>query len=177
MAANLLIWEAANLFAGDDAVDNSKHLTIQNIQLWQPKEKTKEHHPGGGIGAITIGGLGFEPPEVTFKLVGVDAQTKALFGLGQNATRPYTIYGVLRNKNGGAEIERKIVVFGRLTEVSESEYSRGEIVDQSHTISEITNYQMIEGGKEIYYYDYFSSTWRVNGINQLATTNAILRIP
>lgn len=177
MAANLIIWEAANLFAGDDASDNSKHLTIQNIQLWQPKEKTKEHHAGGSIGAMMIGGLGFEAPEVTFKLMGVDAQTKALFGLGGNGTRPYTIYGALRNKNGGALIERKVVCMGRLIEVGESAYERGNVVDQDHKISEITHYELWEDKREVMYYDWPSSTWRVNGLNQLAEINSILRIP
>ena len=177
MAASVIIWEAANLFAGDDDPANSKHLTIQNIQLWQPKEKTQEHHPGGGIGAITIGGLGFEPPEVNFKLVGSDAQTKALFGIGSNGTRPYTIYGALRDKNGGRLIERKVVVFGRMTEVGENEFKRGELIEQDHTITEVTHYELWEDKKEVYYYDFFGSVWRVNGTNQLATTNAILRIP
>ena len=177
MAASVIIWEAANLFAGDDSNQNSKHLTIQNIQLWQPKEKTQEHHPGGGIGAITIGGLGFEPPEVTFKLTGTDAQTKALFGIGGNATKPYTIYGALRDKNGGRLIERKVVLFGRLTEVGENEYKRGELIEQDHKVTEITHYEMWEDKKEIYYYDFFGSVWRVNGDNQLATINSILRIP
>lgn len=177
MAASMIVWEAANLFAGDDSPTNSKHLTIQNIKLWQPKEKTQEHHPGGGIGAITIGGLGFEPPEVTFKLTGSDSQTKALFGIGANGTRPYTIYGALRDKNGGRLIERKIVVFGRMTEVSESEFKRGDLLEQDHTITEITHYELWEDKVEVYYYDFFASVWRVNGTNQLAQTNAILRIP
>ena len=176
MAASVIIWEAANLFAGDDSPTNSKHLTLQNIQLWQPKEKTQEHHPGGAIGAITIGGLGFEPPEVTFKLVGADAQTKALFGLGANGTRPYTIYGALRDKNGGRLIERKVVVFGRLVEVGESEFKRGELIEQDHKIAEITHYELWENKSEVYYYDWFGSVWRVNGVNQLADINAMLRI-
>jgi len=177
MASSVIVWEAANLFAGDDSADNSKHLTVTNIQLWQPKEKTVEHHGGGSIGAITIGGLGFEAPEVTFKLGATDQQTKVLFGLGGNGIRPYTIYGALRDKNGGRLIERKVVVFGRLIEVGESEYSRGDKVEQDHKIAEITRYEFWEDKQEVYLYDYFASTWRVGGVNQLAETNAILRIP
>ena len=176
MAASLIVWEAANLFAGDDSPTNSKHLTIQNIQLWQPKEKTQEHHPGGGIGAITIGGLGFEPPEVTFKLTGSDAQTKALFGIGANGQRPYTIYGALRDKNGGRMIERKVIVFGRMIEVGENEFQRGQLMEQDHRIAEITHYELWEDKAEVYYYDFFGSVWRVNGVNQLAQMNAMLRI-
>ncbi len=176
MAASVVIWEAANIFVGDDSPTNSKHLTIQSIQIWQPKEKTQEHHPGGGIGAITIGGLGFEAPELTFKVVGADAQSMSLFGLGGNGQRPYTIYGALRDKNGGRVIERKVVVFGRMLEVTPSEFKRGDLTDQDHKIGEITHYEMWEDKAEIYYYDFMSSIWRVRGENQLAQVNSILRI-
>ena len=176
MAASMIVWEAANIFAGDDSAQNSKHLTIQNIQLWQPKEKTQEHHPGGAISAITVGGLGFEPPEVTFKLMSTDSQTKTMFGIGTNGTSPYTIYGALRDKNGGRLIERKVVVFGRMIEVGENEYERGNLIEQDHKIAEITHYEFYEDRAEIYYFDWFSSTWRVNGVNQLAEVNSILRI-
>ena len=176
MAASVITWESANLFAGDEGDNNSKHLTLTSVQLWQPKEKTESHHAGGAIGAIDIGGLGFEAPEISFKLVGPDAQTKTMFGLGQRGTRPFTIYGALRDKNGGRLIERKVVVFGRLVEVGESEYSRGKLIDQDHAIKEITHYEMYEDKNELYFFDWFSSTWRVGGVNQLAEQNAILRI-
>lgn len=176
MAASVIIWEAANLFAGDDGPNNSKHLSLQSTMLPTLREKTQEHHPGGGVGAITIGGLGIEALELPFKLTGVDAQTKALFGLGSNASRFYTLYGVLRDKNSGRAIERKAVVRGRLTEISEGEFQRGQLVDQDHKITEITHYELYENKAELYFYDFFSSTWRVNGIDQLAETNAILRI-
>jgi phage tail tube protein FII len=177
MAASVIVMEAANIFCGDDSGDNSKHLTLTNLTLWQPKEKTVEHHAGGSIGAITIGGLGFEAPEMSFTLGACDVQTKMLFGIGGNGTRPYTVYQALRDKNGGRLIERKIVVFGRLIEVGENEFKRGDSTEQTHKISEITRYDYTEDKASIYLYDYFASTWSVGGVNQLAEHNSILRIP
>jgi uncharacterized protein len=176
MAASLIVWESANLFAGDDGPNNSKHLTLQSIQLPQSREKTQEHHAGGSIGAITIGGLGFEALEMSFKLIGADAQTKAQFGVGAGGMRPYTAYGVLRDKNGGRAIERKAIVMGRLTEMSEGEHQRGQTGEQDHKVSEITHYELYEDKQEIFYYDFFAAIWRVKGVDQLATENAILRI-
>ncbi|WP_036291591.1 phage major tail tube protein [Methylosinus sp. PW1] len=176
MAASVIIWEAANLFAGDDGPNNSKHLTLQAIMLPQLKEKSAEHHAGGSIGALTIGGLGLEAFELSFKLIGADAQTKAMFGLGTQAVKPYTVYGVLRDKNGGRAIERKVVVFGRLLELNEQEHERGKLGEQDHKVGEITHYELYEDKQEIYYYDFFNSTWRVNGVDRNADMNAILRI-
>lgn len=92
------------------------------------------------------------------------------------ARQPYTIYGTLRDKNGGRMIECKVVVFGRMIEVGENEFQRGQLVDQDHRIAEITHYELWEDKAEVYYYDFFGSVWRVNGVNQLAQTNSILRI-
>lgn len=176
MAGKLIIWEAANLFAGDDGPNNSKHLSLQSVKLPDMREKTQDHHAGGAIGAINIGGLGLEALELTFKVVGSDSDSKAQFGLGAAQARPYTIYGVMRDKQTGAAIERKAVVIGCLQEVSEEEFSRGNLGAQDHKIGEITHYELYENKQEIYYFDFFASTWRVKGVDQLADTRAILRI-
>jgi uncharacterized protein len=176
MAASVIIWEAANLYAGDNGPNNSKHLTLQSIQIPQLKEKTEEHTPGGGIGAISIGMMSLEMLEVTFKLVGSDVQTKAQFGLGSNGSQFYTIYGALRDKNSGRAIERKLIVKGRLVECGEDEFSRGKLTTQDHKIAEVTHYELYEDKAEVHYYDFFSSIWRVGRVNQLADVNAILRI-
>lgn len=176
MAQSLIVWEAANLFAGDDGPNNSKPLTLSSIMLPTFREKTQEHHPGGAIGAINIGGLGFEALELSFKLIGADAQTKAKFGLGSKSSQPYTVYGVLRDKNGGRAIERKAIAIGRLSEISESEFQRGQPGEQDHKITEVTHYELYEDKQEIFYFDFFASQWRVRGVDQLQDVNAILRI-
>lgn len=176
MAASVIIWESANLYAGDNGPNNSKHLTLQSIIIPQLKEKRAEHTPGGGVAAISIGMMTLEALEVAFKLAGTDPQTKAQFGLGATGSQFYTIYGVLRDKNGGRAIERKAVVKGRLVECLEEEFTRGKVTTQDHKISEITHYELYEDKAEVYYYDFFSSIWRVGGADQRADVNAILRI-
>jgi hypothetical protein len=177
MAATVTIWEAANLFAGDDGPNNSKHLVLRSIMLPQLKEKSEEHHPGGAVAAISIGMRSIEALEMTFKVVGSDVQTKGLFGLGSLATRPYTVYGVLRDKQTGRAIERKAVVWGRLMELNESEFEKGKLTEQDHKIGEITRYELYEDKKEVIVFDFFASVWRVNQIDQLTDDRAILRIP
>ncbi len=176
MAAALRVIEAANLFAGDDGPDNSKHLTLQSVKLPDWREKTQEHHPGGSIGAINLGGFGIEAPELTFKLIGSDPQTRLLFGLGTRQLRPYTVYAVVRDKETSRAIERKVVVRGRMVEISAAELQRGSPGAQDHKVAEITHYEEYEDKQEIYLWDFYSATWRVRGVDQTASERAILRI-
>ncbi len=46
----------------------------------------------------------------------------------------------------------------------------------SSSASIVTHYELWEDKAEVYYYDFFASIWPVNGVNQLAQMNSILRI-
>lgn len=174
--AILRVLERANIFPGDAGNDRSKHLSLQSVKLPSLEEKTAEHHAGGSIGVIEIGGLGINALNVTFKLIGSDPQTMALFGIGARNQVPYTIYGVARDKAGNAPVEIKAIAWGRMTKIDPGEFKAGELNEQDHEIKEITHYEYYENGSEIYFFDFFSSTWRVNGQDQNADMKSILRI-
>lgn len=174
--STLFIPGAFNLFAGDDGPNNSKHVSISSVSLPKLMEKTAEHHAGGAIGAIEIGGLGLGALEIGFELAGADPQTMAMFGVGSRATQPYTAYCEIRDKNGNKPLEVKATAWGRMVELTNSELKRGELASQTHVIKELTRYGLWWDKKEIYYYDFFASIWRVNGVDQSAETNSILRI-
>ena len=176
MAGNLYIPEAVNLYATDSGPNNSKHLQISGITMPDMEQTTKEHRPGGSIGAIEIGGLGLNPLSCQFKIAGFDPQLMARFGLGTNAIEPYTMYGVIRDKSDGTKKEMKAVMRGIMAKLTKSEIKRGELADQDHQIKEIIHYELYFDKKEIYYYDWRSNEWRVNGVAQFAEDNAILRI-
>lgn len=174
--ATIFVPEALNIFVTDTGPDNSKHLKITDTTLPKLTEKTIEHHPGGGIGAIQIGGLGIDPLEAAFKLVGIDPQSLAQFGLGGSGQVPYTIYGAVRDKQTGVAVELKATIWGRLTEVDHGTWKRGVAAEQTHKIQEITRYALYWNKAELYYYDFYNSTWRVNSVDQVSDVNAILRI-
>jgi len=174
--ATIFVPEALNLFVTDTGPDNSKHLVITETTLPKLEEKTFEHHPGGGIGAVEIGGLGINALSMGFKLMGVDPQTLAQFGLGGTGQLPFTVYGAIRDKQSGTAIELKAIVNGRLTEVDHGAWKRGDAAEQTHMIKEITMYQLYWNKKELYFYDFYNSTWRVNGANQQSDVQSILRI-
>ena len=174
--ATLLVRESINLFVGDTGPDNGKPINIMNLKLPMFEEKTAEHHPGGAIGAFEIGGMGFNALSLSFKLTGVDPQAMGMFGRGASATQPYTIYALLRDKNGNQAIEEKAKVFGRMVKIENTEFKRGDLTDQDHEIKEVTHYEYYVNKQEIFYYDFLSSQFRVNRVDQKAEENAILRI-
>lgn len=174
--ATIFIPEALNIFVTDTGPDNSKHLKITDVTLPKLTEKTMEHHPGGGIGAIQIGGLGIEALEVGFKLVGFDPQSLAQFGLGGTGQVPYTILGAVRDKQTGTAIELKASIWGRMTEIDNGTWKRGDAAEQTHKIQEITLYSLTWNKSELYYYDFYNSVWRVNGASQVTDIAAILQI-
>jgi P2 family phage contractile tail tube protein len=174
---SLLINEAFTMFVGDDGPDNSKHANIVSIKLPTLEEFSQSHFGGGAVGEVNIGNLGLKALEITFKTFGIDPQINSNFGLSDRGIMPFTIYNAIRNKDGSKPIERKIIVRGRLGRVDEDELKRGEAGGHDHTIHEILHYEVYFDGKEMYYYDYLSTTWRVNGGQGNADIRRILRIP
>lgn len=172
----LIIHEAGNLFVGDDAPNNGKHLNLQTIKLPTLEEKTVDHFAGGAIGEISIGGMGLSKLESTFKVAGYDPQIMSQFGLGSYESLPFTYYGALRDKQGGRLIELKVIMFGRLTKIDGDEHQRGDLLGHDHAISEILKYSVFYDGKEKYWYDWNTSDWRVDGVSPMADRRNILRI-
>lgn len=174
--STLFIPEAMNIFVGDDGPDNSKHQSVSTITLPKLEEKTQEHMAGGAVGAIEIGGLGLSPLVIGFKQAGWDPQSMAQFGIGGRAQIPYTMYGVIRDKATGDAVEVKAVARGRMVSLEKSEFKRGDLAEQTHEIKEVTHYELYWNKKELYWYDWKASQWRVNGVPQNSVENSILRI-
>ena len=174
--ASIYIPEAFNIFVGTDA-NASKHLQVTEITLPVLEEKTAEHHAGGSIGALEIGGLGLNALTQGFNLSGYDAPTMSQFGVLGAAIPAFTTYGVIRDTQGNAPIELKAVVWGRLTKLELSALKRGDLATQTHQVKEVVRYQLTWNGAEKFYYDFFGSIWRIDGVDQNAASNAILRIP
>lgn len=164
--AYLYVQEAANLYVGDEGPDNSKHLVLENHKLPDLEEITQEHHAGGAIAAIEVGGLGIKALKSSFRLRGWDPQAMSQFGIGGRTSFPFTSYGLIRNKNGGAAIQTKAVLFGRLGKIASEPHKRGEMMGNDYEIIEILHYELWFGTQEKFYWDFFGSTWRVDGVVQ-----------
>lgn len=174
--STLYVWEAANLFAGDDDPSKSKHLSIQNLKLPSLEEMYQDHHPGGSRVQVEIE-VGIKKLEPTFKLVGFDPDLLVQFGLGSKAKRVFTAYRVLRDKRTGTALEGKAVFEGRLGKITEDEFKRGDLAGADYAINEVTHYELWFDKKEKLYWDFFTNTFRVEGVETNADENTILRVP
>src|SRR5579871_180158 len=163
---NLYVMEAANIFCGAEDDQSSKHLTVRDLKLPTFEEKTAEHHPGGSLFALQVGGLGFNPLTASFKLVGFDPSMLRLFGLNSQLNSRYSAYGVIRDKLTGIPKQAKAVMFGRLQRIEPDAFNRGDLAGESYTISEIQHYELWFDGAEEFYFDFATLVWRVAGVNQ-----------
>jgi uncharacterized protein len=172
----LLIQQAGNLFVGDSGPNNSKHLTLESYKLPTFEENSQEHHGGGSIGAVDIGGLGLKKLDITFKLKGYDPQVMSKFGLGTQGRMPFTIYGAIRDKTTNVAKELKVVAHARLGKIEVDEFKAGDLLGHDYMLHEVWRYECYFDGVEKYWYDFEASDWRVDGVSQNADINSILRI-
>ena len=174
--ASLFVLEAANLFVGDSGPNNSKHLNLQKIKLPTLEEITAQHHAGGAIGEIEVGGLGVKALACSFDIVGVDPQIYSQFGVGSPSQIPYTMYGAMRDKNGGRAAELKAIMWARLTKIDPSDVKRGDLHTNAFELKQILHYELYIDTVEKYFWDFFASDFRIDGAPQNADVKKLLRI-
>ena len=173
--SNLYVMEAANLFVGDHDPTKSLHLQLTELALPNMEEMFQDHHPGGSRTQIEVA-VGINKLTSSFKLAGWNPDVMSQFGLGEKARRMFTGYGVIRDKRAGTAIEAKAILEGRLGKNEAEAFQRGELQGHDYAINEVMHYELWFNGEEKYYWDFFSTEWRVNGVAQNADELSILGI-
>lgn len=176
MSIHPMIWQAANLFVGDHDPSQSNHLVLEELKLPSLEEMTQEHHAGGAMVQVEFG-VGVKKLEPTFKLKGFNSHVFRQFGLGTNVRRVFTAYQAFQDKKTGRFIENKAVLEGRLGKIEGDAGKRGELLGHEYAITEVMHYEVHFDGVEHLYWDFFTNTWRVDGVSQYGDINSILRIP
>lgn len=175
MSATIYVMTAVNLFCGDHDPSNSKHLTLSELKLPDLQGIYADHHAGGAIAAIEVE-LGVQKLESTFKLNGIDPSLMTQFGLGSKSKNVFTAYGVVVDKRTGRNIESKAIIEARLGRVAPDAFTRGELMGHEYALNEITHYELWFDGSEKIAWDFFENLWRVDGVDQNADANSIMRI-
>lgn len=175
MSATIYVMTAVNLFCGDHDPSNSKHLTLSELKLPDLQGIYADHHAGGAIAAIEVE-LGVQKLESTFKLNGIDPALMTQFGLGSKSKNVFTAYGVVVDKRTGRNIESKAIIEARLGRVAPDAFTRGELMGHEYALNEITHYELWFDGSEKIAWDFFENLWRVDGVDQNADANSIMRI-
>lgn len=174
--STIYVMEAVNLFCGDHDPTASKHLTITELKLPPLQAIYADHHAGGARVAIEVE-LGVQKLEPTFKLAGIDPDLLGQFGLGSRYKNVYTAYGKVRDKRTGRDIEAKAIVEARLGKIDPDAFTRGELMGHEYALNEVTHYELWFDGKPKIVWDFFENRWEVDGEDQNAADNRILRVP
>lgn len=174
--STIYVMEAVNLFCGDHDPTASKHLTISELKLPPLQAIYAEHHGGGARVAIEVE-VGIQKLEPTFKLAGFDPDLLGQFGLGSRYKSVYTAYGKLRDKRTGRDVEARAIIEARLGKIDPDAFTRGELMGHEYALNEVTHYELWFDGKPKIVWDFFENRWEVDGVDQNAADNRILRVP
>lgn len=174
--SNVYIMEAANLFAGDHDPKNSKFLTLEELKLPDLQGTNVDHTPGGGKVGVEFNMNVVEKLEPTFKLKGWDMPLLRNFGLGSKGRKTFTAYGIIRDKKTGKALEAKAVIEACLGRVAPDAFTRGETMGHEYSLNEVLHYELFFDGNEEIYWDFFTNTFRLGGIDPDPDFNNILRI-
>jgi len=182
MAENtIFVLEKANLYAGDEDPSHSNHLVLQEMKLPALENNLVDHAPGGAPIAIDIP-THLQRLESTFNLLGIQPYVATLIGLSNRTAMKFTSYGLVRDRRTAKAHQLRAIMFGQMGRVNPSAYRMGDLMHHEYSIRAITHYELYldqqsDGGeKEIYYWSFFTSTFRVGGVNVNEELNRMLAI-
>jgi phage tail tube protein FII len=196
MANNLYTMEAANLVCGDTgsgaAPGVSTHLSILELKLPGLEEAYVDVLPGGAA-------IGIEVPmhinrlESTFNLAGWQPDVMTMIGRSERRLQTFTAYGLIRERRTGEGLQAMAVMWGRLGRSNPTNFRKGDLMAHEFSIRSITHYELYmqqsaQAGnqnettntrqmREIYYWDFFTSERRIDGVDRNAEMVNILAIP
>jgi P2 family phage contractile tail tube protein len=169
------VMEKANIFAGDTDPSHSNHLTVSGLKLPGLEQNLVDHAPGGAPIAIDVP-THITRLESTFNLAGWQPYVMQLIGLTRRANMHFTAYGLIRDRRTSEAIQARCIMFGQLGRVNPTEFRHGDLQHHEYSIRGITHYELYFKDDEIYYWDFFTSTFRIGGEEQNADMNRTLSI-
>lgn len=173
---NVYTMESANLFCGDEAGAQSNALILGPLKLPSMEENYADWLPGGAPVAIEID-THLQRLEATFSLLGWQPKIMGMIRASSRLNQSFTAYGLIRDRRTGKANEAKAVMQGRLGRVNPTEFRKGTNQEHEFSIRSIVHYELTMMGEEIYYWDFFTSTFRADGTDLNQDFNQILRIP
>jgi uncharacterized protein len=185
--------EAFNLICGDTGGASQPgfptHLILQEVKLPALEEAFVDHNPGGARIGIEIP-THIQKLTSTFNLAGWQPDIMQMIGRSARADQRYTGYGLIRDRRTGAALQLRAYIEGRMGRVNPTNFRRGDQHNHEYGIHSIIHYELymqtapVAGAagtdtalNEIYYWDFFESTFRVGGVDTMQEERLILAIP
>jgi P2 family phage contractile tail tube protein len=186
MPASIFTLESFNVICGDtgDAASPgiSTHLEVTNVKLPGLELNMVDHTPGGAPVQIEV--PMFENKlESTFTLAGWNPAVMSMFAQWARALNRFTVYGLVRDRRSGNALQVMALYEGQLGRANAQDARKNDLFQVEYAIKSIVHYELymqeVVGAEptEIMFWDFFTSTRRMGGVDLNAEMNTILAIP
>lgn len=189
MAASIYTMESVNMVCGDtgdqSAPGISTHLEISDLKLPAIERNYVDHTAGGAPIQVEVP-MFINRLEATFTLAGWNPQVMGMVAQEARALKRFTAYGLIRDRRTNYSHQALALFEAQLGRVNPTNFRKGDLQHMEYSLRSIVHYELylqefLAGGPsqptEIYFWDFFTSTWRVGGVNLNAELNTILAIP
>jgi P2 family phage contractile tail tube protein len=174
MAEKLLLLEQVNLFVGDHNPEDSNHIKLQSLGLPTLEHVSVTHLGGGAAGEVEFGMNALKALTPSFKLAGFTQSSYRALGIGTNEPMNFTAYGVLKNKQTGAQHQAKSIIRGIVGRLAPDAFARADAFGHDHSVTEVTHYELSVDAEEWFYWDYFTTRRRQFGVDELAKARVLM---
>jgi len=175
VANTLNTLEAANLFCGSDNPTASNHLALTELKLPGWEENFSDHLAGGAPVAIRID-THINPLEASFNLLGFTTQVMGLLKTWTATQKHFIAYGLVRDRLTGKPSACEAEMWGRLSRVVATAYRRNDVLAHEYQINGITRYSLKVADEQVFFWDFFTNTLVIGGVDKNREWNDILRI-
>jgi len=143
---------------------SSRATTIDKMTIPPIKFVTASHNPGGGAGAVDFTLPRIEALEPAMSVKGID---RDIFS-GMGVTEKWTFAAAYRDKKTGVAVPARGIIQGAITEWEPDESDPEDFQGCSHTFKEVTHFELLFDGKELFYFDFWERELRRDGVDLFA---------
>ena len=108
-----------------------------------------------------------------------------MIAISKRSLMAFTAYGMIRDQRTGNEMQAVAYMNGRLGRVNPTNFRKGDLFMHEYSIRGIMKYHLrvqtnpsqINDLEEVYYWDFFENSWKVDrDIDLMSQTNRLLAI-
>lgn len=143
--------------------DFTRKTMISTLTMPPLTLMTAEHNPGGGTGAVNFTIPRVEAPEPALTAKGID--TEIFTGFGEVDRYVFAASYKKRGPGGGGLVPARAIIEGAVTTWEADESDPAEMQGSTHGFNEVTHYELVIAGEELFYWDFWEGVLRMGGID------------
>ena len=156
--------------------DTTRSKIIKTMALPALTRVTSEMMAGGSIAKLNLSFPQIEALEPKYATHGPDLDMLRNFGLSAGSELDRWVFaGSMRVRTGGV-VPARATIEGVVNAWEPDENTPGELMGCNHTFAEVTHYELIIDGEELFYFDDDENIARSGGVDWFAPTRRALGI-